>query len=43
MILKIGHRANAIAFSKWSVWVKNKNSEKPVKNDSFFTLELFCA
>ena len=22
-ILKIGHLANAIAFGKWSVWVKN--------------------
>ena len=42
-ILKIGHRANAIAFSKWSVWVKNQNSEKHAKTDSLITLDLFCA
>ena len=42
-ILKIGHRAKATAFAKWSVWVKNWDSQKHVKNDSLFTLELFSA
>ena len=39
--LKVGHRAKALA--KWSVWVKNSNSEKHAKNDSLITLDLFCA
>ena len=42
-ILKIGHRAKAIAFAKWSVWVENYDSQKHAKNDSLITLELFCA
>ena len=48
-ILKIGHlakaiaHAKAIAFAKWSVWVKNKKCQKDAKNDSTRTLELFCA
>ena len=33
----------AIAFRKWSVWVKNKKCEKDVKNHSTRLLELFCA
>ena len=40
---KIGHDAKAIAFAKWSVWVKNKNCQKGAKNDSTTTLELLCA
>ena len=42
-ILKIGHLAKAIDFAKVSVWVKNSNGQKPAKNDSTSTLELFCA
>ena len=48
-ILKIGHltkaiaHAKAIAFAKWSVWVKNYKCQKHVKNYSTRTLELFCA
>ena len=42
-ILKIGHRAKATAFAKWSVWVKNYDSQKHGNNDSLTTLELFCA
>ena len=42
-ILKIGHLAKAIDFAKWSVWVKNSNGKRRVKNDSTSTLELFCA
>ena len=42
-IFKIGHRAKAIAFTKWSVWVKNENSQKHAKKESLITLELFCA
>ena len=42
-VLKNGHRAKATAFAKWSVWVKNYDSQKHAKNDSLITLELFCA
>ena len=42
-ILKFGHLAKAILFSKWSVWVKNLKCQKHAKNDSTRTLELFCA
>ena len=31
-ILKIGHLAKAIAFAKWSVWVKNSKCQKHAKN-----------
>mgnify|MGYP007094275826 CR=1 FL=1 len=47
--LSIGHLANAIAhakaiaFAKWSVWVKNYKYQKHVKNHSTRILELFCA
>ena len=41
-ILKIGHLAKAIDFAKWSVWVKNSNSQKRVNKDSTSTLELLC-
>ena len=41
MVLKMRHRAKALAFAKWSVWVKNKNSEEHARNDSLITLELF--
>ena len=43
IILKIGHLAKAIDFAKCSVWVRNSNAQKPGKNDSTSTLELFCA
>ena len=48
-ILKIGHlakgiaHAKAIAFAKWSVWVKNYKCQKDEKNDCTRALELFCA
>ena len=48
-ILKIGHltkaiaHAKAIAFAKWSVWVKNYKCQKHVKNYSTRTLELLSA
>ena len=42
-ITKIGHNAWAIAFAKCSLWVKNSNSNKGVKNDPRSTLDLFCA
>ena len=45
-ILKIGkngHYAKAIAFAKWSVWVKNSNCEKHAKNSSRSTLQLYYA
>ena len=48
-ILKIGHlaeditHAKAIAFAKWSVWVKNKNSQKHAQNGCTKRRELFCA
>ena len=42
-ILKIGDRAKAMAFAKWSVWVKYYNSQKRAKNDPLITLEYFCA
>ena len=48
-ILKIGHvakataHAKAIAFAKWSVWVKILKCQKYAKNNSARTLELFCA
>ena len=46
-ILKIGHltkaiaHAKAIAFAKWSVWVKNYKCQKHAKKHSTRTLELF--
>ena len=49
MILKIAYlakaiaHAKAIAFAKWSVWVKNLKCQKHAKNNSTRTLELFCA
>ena len=33
----------AIAFAKWSVWVKNWKCQKYAKNHSTRTLKLFCA
>ena len=48
-ILNIGHfpkaiaHAKAIAFAKWSLWVKNLKCQKHEKNDSTRSLELFCA
>ena len=48
-ILKIFHlakaiaHAKAIAFAKWSVWVKNKNGQKHAQNGCTRGLELFCA
>ena len=47
-ILKIGQfakaiaHANALAFAKCSVWVKNYNCQKHAKNHSTRALELFC-
>ena len=47
-ILNIGHlakaraHAQARAFAKWSVWVKNQKCQKHAKDDSITTLELFC-
>ena len=40
---QIGKDAKAIAFAKWSVWVKNKKCQKGAKNDCTTTLELLCA
>ena len=43
-ILKIGkngHYAKAIAFAKWSVWVKNYNYEKNAKPTCRSTLQLY--
>ena len=45
-ILKIGKNgdyAKAIAFAKWSVWVKNYNCEKHAKNSCRSTLQLYYA
>ena len=42
-ILKIGHRAKAIAHTKSSLWVKNQNSKKKLHIHSTNNLELFCA
>ena len=45
-ILKIGkkgHNAKAIAFPKWSVWVKNSKYQKHAIKDSTTTLDLFYA
>ena len=48
-ILKIGHlakaiaHAKAIAFAKWSNWVKNYKCQKHAKNHSTRSAELFCA
>ena len=42
-ILKIGNLAKAIAFAKWSVWVKNYPCQKHAKSQSKRTVELFCA
>ena len=47
--LKISHLANAIAhakaiaFAKWSVWVKNWKCQKHAKTQSTRTVQLFCA
>ena len=40
---KIRRDAKAIAFAKWSVWVKNETSQKGAKNNCTTTWELFCA
>ena len=46
---KIGHLAKAIAhgkaiaFEKWSVWVKNENGQKYARNGCKRRLELLCA
>ena len=46
--MKIGHlakaiaHAKAIALAKWSVWVKNYECQKYVKNHSIRRLEFFC-
>ena len=42
-ILKISHHANALAFAKSSLCVKNCNSKKHFKIYSTNHLELFCA
>ena len=42
-IFKIGHFQKAIAFAKWSVWVKNLKCQKHAKNHSTRTLQLFSA
>ena len=45
-ILKIGkngHYAKAIAFAKWSVWVKKLKCQKHPIKDSTSTLHLFYA
>ena len=42
-IFKISHLPKAIAFTKWSVWVKNYKCQKHEKNHSTRTLDLFCA
>ena len=42
-IARIGQYEKAMAFAKWSLWVKNLNSRKDTKNDSTTTLQLFCA
>ena len=45
-ILKIGkngHYAKAIAFAKWSVWVKNQKCQKHAIKDSTSTFDLFHA
>ena len=48
-ILKISHLAKAIAhgkaiaFAKWSVWVKTLKCQKHSKNHFTRTLEVFCA
>ena len=48
-IFKIDHiakaiaHAKAIAFPKWSVWVKNYKCQSHAKNHSARTAELFCA
>ena len=39
---KIGHEAKAIAFAKWSVWVKNSKCQKGMKNYCTTTLGLLC-
>ena len=47
--LKLGYlakaitHAEAIAFAKWSVWVKNLNVQKHAKNVCISTLEFFGA
>ena len=47
--LKLGHlakaiaQAKAIAFAKWSVWVKNLKCQKHAKNHSTRILKFFCA
>ena len=40
---KNGHYAKAIAFAKWSVWVKKYNCEKHAKNSCRSTLQLYYA
>ena len=42
-ILKIGHRAEALAHAKSSLSVKNANSTKRVKINSTNNFEFFCA
>ena len=40
---KFGHDAKALAFGKWSVWVKNKKCPKGKKNDCTSTVKLLHA
>ena len=40
---KSGHNAKAIAFAKWSVWLKNYKYQKHAIKDSTSTLDLFYA
>ena len=40
---KNGHYGRAVAFGKWLVWVKNKNRQKYVKNDSSNITQLLYA
>ena len=35
--------AKAIAFAKWSLWIKNYKCQKDGKNHSTRILKLFCA
>ena len=42
-ILNALARASAIAFAKWSVWVKSWKCQKDAKNHSTRPIEFFCA
>ena len=40
---KSGHNEKAIAFAKWSVWVKNEKCQKHAIKDSTSALDLLYA